>query len=171
MDLDLFFTVNRAFHILGAILGTGAATFVEIFYLKAIRDGKIESFEAEDLKVFYFILRLTLIILIISGFGILVVWRLNLLGPDFFYNPRLWAKYTIVLVILINAILIQMRKMPMWLGSSLSLVSWWTAFILGGWRTLAASYFEIIFGYILAVIVVGFILDFIKKKILFSPKT
>ena len=165
MDLNLFFTINRSLHILGAVLGTGAATFVEIFYLKAIRDGKIEEYEVEDLRIFYFVLHLALIILVFAGFGILIVWRLKFLGPDFFYDPRLWAKYTIVLIILVNAVLIQARKMPLWLGSPLSLTSWWAAFVLGCWRALNVSYFSIMFYYILAVIAVGFILEFIKRKI------
>ena len=163
--LDRFFIINLLFHQVVAVLGAGAATFTEIFYLKAIRDGKIEEYEAEDLGVFYFVMRFALIILVFTGFNILVVWRLKFLGPDFFYNSRLWAKYMIVLVILVNAILIHGKKIPLWLGSPLSLTSWWVVFFLGYWRNANVSFIGIIFGYVLALIVVGLILEFIKRKI------
>ena len=134
----------------------------EIFYLKAKRDGIIEPLEIDHLKTIYFILRIGLFILIISGFGLLLFYRLIGAG-EALLNPKLWVKLSIVVILVFNAFLIQAKKIPMWLGASISLTSWYGALILGAWRTLDASFISIIIVYVVAVFIVAGILDLIKK--------
>lgn len=161
MDWQFILTVS---HILGTALGLGGATFAEIFYLKAARDGIIDATESGFLKTTYFVLRLGMIILVFSGFGYLFFYRLT--GQtELIYNPKLWAKLTIVAFIIFNALLLQAKKMPLWLGSAVSLTSWYSAFILGSWRSLEASYISIILLYIMAVIIVAAFLEIIKKAL------
>lgn len=157
-------TILTASHIIGTVLGLGGATFAEIFYLKAAKDGVINATESDFLKTTYFILRLGMIILLFSGFGYLFFYRLT--GQtELIYNPKLWAKLTIVLAIIFNALLLQAKKMPLWLGSAISLTSWYSAFILGSWRGLETSYISIIVLYIMAIIIVAAFLEIIKKVI------
>lgn len=151
------------FHIIGVVLGVGGATFAEIFYLKAIKDGIIEPMEADYLKTVYRILRIGTVILLFSGFGYLVFYRLT--GQsELIYNQRLWAKFTIVLIIVFNALLLQSKKIPIWLGSAVSLTSWYSALILGAWRSLKAPFFEILSIYFISIFIVAAILVFIKKQ-------
>ncbi|PIR57623.1 MAG: hypothetical protein COU71_02965 [Parcubacteria group bacterium CG10_big_fil_rev_8_21_14_0_10_38_31] len=164
MNLHLFLVFA---HIVGVVLGTGGATFAEIFYLKAKRDGVFEPLEVDYLKTSYFVLRVGLFIIVLSGFGLLVLLRLNEFG-DPLLGVKLWAKLLIVLIIVLNAFLIQARKMPMWLGSSLSLTSWYTATILGLWRGIPYSFGQIIIFYLLSVMVVAYVLHIIDKRILKS---
>src|SRR3990167_3430575 len=58
-------TFIRISHIIGTVLGVGATTFAEIFYLKFLKDEKIDPFEHDVLKVFYQIIRLGLVILVL----------------------------------------------------------------------------------------------------------
>lgn len=159
MSLQLTFV---ALHILGTILGVGGATFAEIFLIKALRDGVIEPLEGDYLKTIYTILRVGLIITVISGFGFLFLYRVT--GhEELLYNPKLWAKLTIVTIILINALLLQAHKIPLRFGGAISLASWYSAMLLGIWRTTSAGYLEILGWYILAVIIVKLALDRIHK--------
>lgn len=160
-----WYFILTAGHIIGTVLGVGGATFAEIFYLKSSRDGVIDQTESGFLKTTYFILRLGIIILVFSGFGYLFFYRLT--GQtELIYNPKLWAKLTIVAVIIFNALLLQAKKMPVWLGSAVSLTSWYSAFILGSWRGLETSYFSIIVFYIAAIIIVAAFLEIIKKVLI-----
>ena len=149
-------------HLIGTVLGVGGATFAEIFYLKAKRDGVIEPLEVDYLKTSYLVLRIGLFILIISGFGFLLFYRLSGYGGGLL-NPKLWAKLAIVVILILNAFLIQIRKIPMWLGASVSLTSWYGAMILGAWRTLDASFISIIIAYVIAIFIVVGILELIKR--------
>ena len=149
-------------HLIGTVLGVGGATFAEIFYLKAKRDGVIEPLEVDYLKTSYLVLRIGLFILIISGFGFLLFYRLIGVG-EALLNPKLWAKLLIVIILISNAFLIQIRKIPMWLGTSISFTSWYGALILGAWRTLDVSFISIIITYVIAIFIVAGILDLIKK--------
>jgi uncharacterized membrane protein len=150
-------------HIIGTVLGVGGATFAEILYLRASRDGKIDEEEGATLKVTYFVLRIGLSLAVLSGFGFLVFYRLNGFESALL-DPKLWAKMTIVAIILLNAVLLSARKIPLWLGSPISLVSWYSALVLGSWRNVPYSYIEIMFGYIVIVIVASFILSKIRKR-------
>lgn len=156
-------------HIIGTVLGVGGATFAEIFYLKAKRDGIFEPLEVDYLKVAYFVLRIGLFILVISGFGFLLLFRLNEFGGPLL-GVKLWSKLLIVLILVLNAFLIQTKKMPMWLGSSISITSWYTAMILGLWRGLNYSFGHIAVSYLFAVLIVAYILHIIDKRILKSVK-
>lgn len=149
-------------HIVGTILGAGAALFAEIFVIKALRDGVIEPLEGDHLKTIYTVLRIGLIITVISGFGFLFLYRIN--GyEEYLYNAKLWAKLTIVTLILANALMLQARKIPLLWGSAISLTSWYTAMTLGILRDLSVGYFEILGWYVVAVLIVTFVLHRIHK--------
>ena len=159
-----WFTFLIIAHVFGTILGVGGATFAEIFYLKALRDGEIDPTENSFLKITYRVLRIGLVILILSGVGIFILGRLT--GHESsFYDPRFLAKMTMFAAIVINPILFQTKLLKSWIATSISLVSWYGAFIVGMWRNLDASYFEIISVYILAVMIAAFALEIIKKMI------
>src|SRR3989344_5664301 len=84
-----------------------------------------------------------------------------------------WLKitYTVLrigLVILVNAVLLQVRRIPFWLGSSVSLVSWYGSLVLGVWRGLTAGYLGIFSVYIIAIFVVAFILEKIRQRMKIS---
>lgn len=157
-------------HIIGTILGVGAATFAEIFYVRALKDGVVTPEEGTGLKVIYTILRIGLVLAVVSGFGFLVLYRLTGL-EERLLDPKLWAKMTIIVVLVVNALLLQLHRMPMWLGASLSLTSWYAATILGAWRMVPYSYVQIMLGYLVAVAVVAVILARVKSWYLSDRKT
>lgn len=156
-----WYTILIIVHIIGTVLGVGGATFAEIFYLKAIKDGEIDPTEGSFLKTTYVILRIGIVLLVLSGFGIFI-WAVSQGGSVLLLEPRLWAKMTLMLVIVVNALLLQAHAIPSWLGFSLSFTSWYAALILGLWRSLDASYVEIMLAYIMWVLIIGFILERIR---------
>jgi len=140
MDIGLIIRIG---HVVGTVLGVGGATMAEIFYLKAMRDdGKIDEKEGGFLKVVYSVLRWGMVLLVLSGFGFLILYRIQGV-EERLYNPRLWAKLVLTLIIVINALLLQTRKISFPWGSAISLTSWYAALVLGLWRGLEAGFWEI----------------------------
>ena len=78
---------------------------------------------------------------------------------------------TIIVVLVVNALLLQLHRIPMWLGASLSVTSWYAAMVLGAWRSVPYSYVEIMVGYAVVVVIMIFVLEFIKKWYLKDLKT
>lgn len=150
------------FHIIGTVLGVGGATFAEIFYCKAMKDGHVDPLEGDFLKATYRLLRIGMVLLILSGFGFFALYRINGYG-ELLYDPRFLAKVTLIAIIFFNALLLQTKKIPFWLGSSLSFTSWYAALVLGAWRSIDASYLSIMASYAGAVIAVALILHVIRK--------
>lgn len=161
MDWQTFLAIS---HIIGTVLGVGGATFAEIFYLKSAKDGVIDPQENVTLKTIFYVLRVGMVILVLSGFGFLILYRLT--GQtELLYSPKLWAKLTIILILLFGVIAWQAKKVPMWLGSAVSLTSWYAALVLGVWRGVEASYFTIMVAYLFAVVFVIALLSIIRKSL------
>lgn len=150
-------------HIIGTVLGAGAATFAEILHMRAMRDGVISEEEGGNLKVTYRIIRIGLILTILTGFAFLLYFRFISGQEHILYSEKLWAKMTIVLLIPINALLLQARRIPFWLGSALSLTAWYAAIVLGVFRGVPYSYLEILGMFVIAVLIMGGILSFIRR--------
>ena len=160
--MDLY-SVFLTLHIVGTVLGVGSATFAEIFVIKALKDGIIEPLEGDYLKTTYIVLRIGLILAVLSGFGFLFYYLIT--GyEEALYSAKLWAKMTVVLVLLFNALLLQARLIPLLLGSAISLTSWYTAMFLGIFRNIEAGYLVILGWYVFAVLVVMFILKEVHRR-------
>ena len=159
MDWGTFLKIS---HLVGTVLGEGAVTFIDYFYIRAAKDGKIEPHEAEPIRLLTPILRLGLIILIISGFGYFLLYRLT--GhEERLLNPRFLAKMSVVGIIALNGLLLELKKIPIAIGGPISSVSWWSAFVLGAWRGLNLSFWTIMGSYILVVLAAILVLKAIKK--------
>ncbi len=158
-----FYTWLVFLHIVGTVLGVGGATFAEIFIVKAMRDGIVNPEETDYLRSIYAVLRIGFFLTIISGFSFLYVYRITG-NEELLYQPKLWAKLTVIVAIAVNAMLIHIRAIPLSVGSAVALVSWYTAMFLGVWRTLPFGYFEIVLTYAVIVVAAIPILTFIRKQ-------
>jgi len=163
--MDIYILLVIA-HIVGTILGVGGATMIEIILNKSLKDGTVSDDERSLLTPTYTVVRVGLVVALLSGFGFLILYKLN--GQNFrLYDPVLWAKLTIIVVIAVNAILLQMHKISLYWGSALSFVSWWLAAILGVFLSngVKYSFFSIMLVYALALVVGAALLHVIRERI------
>ena len=127
MDIGLLLVLV---HLVGTIFGVGGATMIEVHLNQALKDSLVSKDESAILALDYKIVRVGLILAILSGFGFLLNFKLE--GEvENLYSPVLWAKLLIVIIIAINTLLLQARKIGLYWGAAFSFVSWWTAAILG----------------------------------------
>lgn len=161
MNIKIFLTIV---HVIGVALGAGGATFAEIFFLKSMRDGKVDPIEGSFMKITYRVLRIGLLLLVVSGFGYLLLYRF-MDQPELLYRTKLWSKLTITVILLLTVIAWEMCKVPVWLGSAISLTSWYAALIIGAWRGLDASYLAIMGVYLLSLVIIAGTLKLIRKSL------
>lgn len=151
-----YFALLTIVHIVGTVLGVGGETFGMIFYFKAMADGKVDPSESALLRLSFQVLRVGLVLLVLSGLGYLIAFRI--LGTtDIFFDARFVAKMSLVLILVFNAMLMHMRKIPLWIGGAISFTSWYGAMLLGVLRDLDYTYMEftLIFGVSLVFVAVG----------------
>ncbi len=144
-------------HILGTIFGVAGATFALAFSRKAQSDGNIDASEGALLGITYTFLRTGLILIVLSGFGLLIYTRLTE-HAQYLYSIRLWLKLTITTVLLLNTIALMAKRIPGWISHAISLVGWYAAFIIGAWRGYHWSYLTGIVALAILTLMVGFIL-------------
>ncbi len=102
-------------------------------------------------------------LLLISGFGLLLLARIEG-NTHYLYDPRIWAKMILALILVLNAIAIQSRKISAWLGGAISLVSWYAALIIGAWRSLDVAWWVMLAVYVAAIAVGYVVQDLVRRK-------
>lgn len=184
MDLHSLLIV---IHIIGAVVGVGAATMGDILFFKSLKDGVIESKELDFLKTISLAVWAGLFILVFSGFGFFLIYRVSFPEAGLIYNPAYLVKLTIAAVIFFNGLIMHWKVFPLLesqVGKSLnspeflarsrlvfttgavSIISWYFALILGAARGIEASYFSIIAIY-LVVLWIGIIFaNLIGKRLI-----
>lgn len=158
-----WFTVIILVHIIGTVLGAGGATFAEINLIRALRDGEVSPDESEIMKGAYAVLHFGFFLLVLSGFAFLLYFRLAD-ETEFLYSPEFWAKLTVIGVLLVNAVLLQTRKINLVLGSAISITSWYTALALGVLSEMDYPYLGTLVVYVFAVLSAFFILRIVHKR-------
>ena len=174
-------------HIIGAVMGVGGATSSDILFFRALKKGKIESAEFESLKKFSLIIWLGFTVLAFSGISFFIFYRLNMFGPAVAYSPKLWAHFTIALVVFFNGLVMHWKVFPLiesgigkplfsenfikksfvvFSTGAISILSWYSAFILGMSRTLDLSYLKIIGVYFIIILVGIVIANIVGRRII-----
>lgn len=166
MDIYLLLVIG---HLVGTILGVGGATMIEVHLNRALADGQMSPDERSLLGLNFVTLRVGLALALFTGIGFVALYAAN--GQEFrLQNPVFWAKMFMIVVIAVNALLLQSHKIGMYWGSALSFVTWWAAALLGIFLTNGTrfGFIEIAIGYIAAVVLGAFVLhkirEFIKNK-------
>jgi uncharacterized membrane protein len=157
----------RMFHILGVTLGVGGATITDIFFFKFLKDFRISESESDVLHTLSQIIWFALAVLIITGIG------LYLPAKDYLNeSPKFLVKMIVIGIIIINGALLNLliapklvkisfgeqhehqqgelhreRKLAFALGS-ISLVSWYSAFILGMMREIPYGFAQLLSVYL-----------------------
>jgi len=161
MDIYAFLLLG---HLIGTVLGVGGATFVEIQLNNALKDGKVSPEEGVMLGSAYKTVRVGLILGLLTGFGFLILYKT--VGQTFrLYDPVLWAKIVMIVIIAINAVLLQAHKMSLYWGSAISFVSWWAVAFLGFFLTngVKYSFVSIMVTYVVTVVVGAVILHKMRE--------
>lgn len=145
------------FHLIGIGVGFGGAIASDFVFTAAIRDWKINRTEYRILKILSRMVWIGLSLLIASGIVLV------LLNPELYLDSsKFWAKMTIVAVLTVNGIVFHFKHIPMigkcldadlkthevfinnsralFVSGAISMVSWFSALVLGGLRATPFSY-------------------------------
>ena len=167
-------------HVLSMALGLSAATFADLFFFKFLKDYQISGKEAEVLNAFSQVIWFALGLIVMSGLALY-------LPEASAYNTssKFLTKITILGILIVNGAFLTLfvgprffelrflktkahkkentfvRRMAFVLGP-ISIISWYSAFILGSLRSIPISYSQAMLGYLLVVavgIVAGLLLE------------
>ena len=146
-----------ASHVVATILGTGGATIAEFQITRALKDKKVSDEERALMHVNYTMIRVGMAIMLVSV--IAMFWYHLSQGNDFIlFSEKLWIKDLMFIAIIVNAVALTKRWIPLWLGASVSFTSWWGATLLGLAGRLPYDFTTYLIGYIFAIFIVAYLL-------------
>lgn len=153
-------------HLVGTVLGVGGATMIEVHLNRALADGKMSVDERSLLGLNFTTLRVGLLLSVFTGVGFIILYEVT--GQETrLQNPVFWAKMVMVLIVLVNALMLQAHKVNLYWGSALSFVTWWTILILGFFlsNSIRYNFFEIVAAYIALVVAGAYVLHKVRERI------
>ena len=162
--MDIF-TLLIIGHLVGTVLGVGGATMIEVHLNKALATGMTPDHRSL-LGLDFAVLRIGLVLALFTGFGFVVYYVTH--GQEFrLQNPVFWAKMLMVVIVAINALLLQSHKIGLYWGSALSFVTWWATMLLGTFLTnnIRYGFFTIMLTYVVTVVVGAFVLHKIRSYV------
>lgn len=151
--MDIY-TIIVGLHVIGTILGTGGATLAEFQITKALKDKRVRADEKALLHINYKMIRVGMALLFVSI--VAMFWYHLQAGNQFILtSEKLWIKDLMFVMIIVNAVALHKRWVPLWLGASISFTSWWGATLLGLAGRLPYSFEVYLAAYVMAILVVA----------------
>jgi hypothetical protein len=143
-------------------LAVGASTFALTFYFMAFKKGAPDPSERRFMHAVYFTIRLSLVLIIATEIG--YIWYYGLAAfPLVETSEVLWFRWFLLGVIIGNAVLMEFRKMPMWLGPALAGGSWYAFFFATAWPGLTLSFGTLTLYWALFIVFMMVLLRAIKR--------
>lgn len=164
-QLIKFFGSNKKIftiiHVASMSFGLVCASLCDLFFFKFLKDYKISKFEKEILDFLSNVMWISLFIVGISGIALFVP---N--SEKFLNSSKFLLKGIVVTAIILNGLFLNLiisprlkdidfakkysktkfKKIGFVLGA-VSIISWWSAFILGSFRSLPFNFNELLFFY------------------------
>ncbi len=183
MTLSTVFFIG---HLVGLILGLGSATVGDTIVFRALKTKRLSTAEFQLLQTISRLIWLGLTILILSGIGLVLIKFQSL--ADYHIPAKLWLKFILTAIIAANGLFIHYRIYPLLAQSldqplektplashfkaltrsgAISVISWWSAFLLGSLRGLPFSLFEL-FAVYLSMITIGLVIAPAIGQLLFA---
>jgi len=153
-------------HVVGAAIGVGGATMSDLLFFRAMKNRLISTDQFHLLQVAATVVLGGLALVVLSG--VLLLFQ----SPELLEQPRVQAKLTAVLVVLLNGFVLhsglleflkgkldsplpeqglRARRWTFALSGSASIVSWYAAFVLATLDEVALPYLALIGIYVAAI--------------------
>lgn len=119
---------------LGALVGALTAIWSELVYMRAMRDGRIDTAERAHLRVIGSGLRFGMTLLLLSSFGLVVVAYIlhTTLQPA--STASYWTSIALALLIIGISWALARRRISFALGSAAVFTAWWfLTYLTLGW--------------------------------------
>lgn len=177
--MEIIYTI---LHIFAAIIGAGGAYMSDVMFMSSIKDSRITKTELRFLKEGSTLVIIGLVLAYISG---LLIFSTN---PELYMvSDKFWSKVTVVLVITINGYFFHRWHLPVMkkhedkdmkdmkhlrkdrgllvISGAISAISWTFAIVLGTWRGIPFTYSQIVFTYlVILILAVIFAMMLFRKR-------
>ncbi len=110
---------------LGATIGAVGAVAGELFYFRAIRDGRIDEAEKAHLRGIAAALRLGMLVLLVASIGLVLVEYVSGAPAQPAFTLAYWVEMILVLLIIFFSWALSRKKVPFALGSGAAFAAWW----------------------------------------------
>lgn len=122
---------------LGATVGVVTVVWSELAYVKAMRDGKIDTAERKHLIIIGHGLRYGLSLMLLASFGLVVVAYIERAQSQPALSASYWIFMMLALIVIVVASALARRRVSFGVASASLFSAWWfLAYLAFGWLPL-----------------------------------
>lgn len=122
----------------GALVGAITSVWSEFYYVRAIRDGKVDTAERKHLDIIAHGLRYGMTIFLLASLGLVVSAYINQNSLQPALTPSYWTSIAIALIIITVSWAMSRKRISFKLASAAIFTSWWFLVYLSfGWLPLS----------------------------------
>ncbi len=123
---------------LGAVTGAVTAVWAELAYVRAMRDGRIDSAERAHLRIIGKGLQFGLALLLLASFGLVVAAYVQQAALQPALTPWYWTFIALALLIISVSWALSRKHISFSLGSASLFTAWWfLVYLAFGWLPLS----------------------------------
>lgn len=120
--------------VLGALVGAFAAAWSEFVYIRAMRDGRIDTAEREHLDVVGKGLRFGMLLLLVSSLGLIIAVYVQQASIQPARTADYWIFTMLAILIIGISWALSRRQISFSFGSAVVFSAWWfLAYLMLGW--------------------------------------
>lgn len=164
----MFLAITQILHQMGITFGVGASTFALTFFINALEDGVIDPSERRFMHIVYVVLRIgmALITLSLLSFGAIAFFSKDITT---LFSPLYLMELTLIGVIIVNAVLMTKRLMPMKFGPVLAGGSWYSLFLITALPFAVTPYFKLLIFYGVFLVLFFVVFSAVKNYFVIPP--
>lgn len=159
--MDILPIVFNIAHQMGISLGVGSSTIAITLFLLTLRDKKMDPSERSALHAVYIILRVAMTLIAIGLAGFAAIYA----GQGILENPIYIAEAALFVILVANAILMTLHKMPMWLSAPVQGATWYSFFFVTTLPIGNPTLIMLIAGYLGFLLVFVGVFDILRKAL------
>ena len=127
--IETLLAITHVLYQMGITFGVGASTFALTFFINALEDGVIDPSERRFMHIVYVVLRIGMTLITLS---LLSFYAIAFFSKDIstLLSTTYLMEWTLIGVIIVNAILMTKHLMPMRFGPVLAGGSWYSLFFV-----------------------------------------
>jgi len=164
--LPLAAEVLQMIHTLGAALGAAGVTFAELYYTRAVVDGKIDTCEKTHIHRTLWALQWGVCTVVLSGIALIVVEYYIPDVSQIVLTAPFWMTHTLTVVVITLGFLISRSLIPWWFGSAAAFSAWWMMLAIDGWRDMPLNYLSLVIAYVLLTVGVIAVFHYVRSVLI-----
>ncbi len=123
--MEALFALLAFTQAIGALIGAGGGVFAELYYFRAMKDGRVDEAERSHMRVLATTLRIGMIVVLLSSISLVILDFVYLRHPQPALTATYWTQMLIAIGVIVASWALSRKRISFVWGSAIVFTGWW----------------------------------------------